>query len=340
MGVRKDSLKNGKWLAEAFIKGKRVRRWFETKAEASRFFNELKRQNSPLADLVAVRRENPQRLSELVELWFDLHGQTLSTGLKIRSCLLWACEVMGDPLARNFTLDDFSDYRKKRLNGLVNPSAKITTAPTESTLNNELLRFKAVFNELKRLNKWKGENPLDNMRRFKIKQNELYFLRHEEIERLLDVVKNPCFSPDLGVIIRICLATGARWSEAEDLTGAQVIPYRVTYTKTKTGKNRTVPISPELFELLPKKSGRLFKSVYHQFAKAINMAGIKLPKNQLTHVLRHTFASHFMMNGGNIIVLRDILGHSDIKMTMTYSHFAPSHLEAAVAFNPLANLHK
>ncbi|WP_159150688.1 tyrosine-type recombinase/integrase, partial [Klebsiella pneumoniae] len=43
-------------------------------------------------------------------------------------------------------------------------------------------------------------------------------------------------------------------------------------------------------------------------------------------VLRHTFASHFMMNGGNILVLRDILGHSDIKMTMVYAHFSPDHL--------------
>lgn len=45
-----------------------------------------------------------------------------------------------------------------------------------------------------------------------------------------------------------------------------------------------------------------------------------------------------MMNGGNILVLRDILGHVDIKMTMIYAHFAPDHLEDAVTKNPLANL--
>lgn len=49
-------------------------------------------------------------------------------------------------------------------------------------------------------------------------------------------------------------------------------------------------------------------------------------------------ASHFMMNGGNILVLRDILGHSDIKMTMVYAHFAPDHLEDAVSKNPLYRL--
>ncbi|MBK1752631.1 MAG: tyrosine-type recombinase/integrase, partial [Escherichia coli] len=50
---------------------------------------------------------------------------------------------------------------------------------------------------------------------------------------------------------------------------------------------------------------------------------------------RHTFASHFMMNGGNILVLQKILGHADITMTMRYAHFAPSHLEDAVRLNPL-----
>lgn len=60
--------------------------------------------------------------------------------------------------------------------------------------------------------------------------------------------------------------------------------------------------------------------------------------NQSFHVLRHTFASHFIMNGGNIIVLQRILGHSDIKQTMRYAHFSPEHLEDAVTKNPLFHL--
>ncbi|STN25700.1 integrase [Escherichia coli] len=64
---------------------------------------------------------------------------------------------------------------------------------------------------------------------------------------------------------------------------------------------------------------------------------IVLPRGQLTHVLRHTFAAHFMMSGGNILALQKILGHHDIKMTMRYAHLAPDHLETALRFNPLAN---
>lgn len=67
-------------------------------------------------------------------------------------------------------------------------------------------------------------------------------------------------------------------------------------------------------------------------------AGIETPAGQLTHVLRHTFASHFMMNGGNILVLQRILGHTDIKVTMRYAHFSPDHLSEAMLLNPLNNM--
>lgn len=44
------------------------------------------------------------------------------------------------------------------------------------------------------------------------------------------------------------------------------------------------------------------------------------------------------MNGGNILVFKEMLGHSDIKMTMIYAHFAPTHLEDAVTKNPFYGL--
>ncbi|MVY96031.1 tyrosine-type recombinase/integrase, partial [Enterobacteriaceae bacterium 8376wD7] len=65
---------------------------------------------------------------------------------------------------------------------------------------------------------------------------------------------------------------------------------------------------------------------------------IVLPRGHLTHALRHTFAAHFMMSGGNILAFQKILGHHDIKMTMRYAHLAPDHLETALRFNPLATM--
>jgi len=58
----------------------------------------------------------------------------------------------------------------------------------------------------------------------------------------------------------------------------------------------------------------------------------------LTHILRHSFASHFIMNGGDILTLQKTLGHSDLKMTMRYAHLSPEHLEKITKLNPINTL--
>lgn len=337
MAVRKDETKN-KWLAEAYIEGKRKRKWFDSKSEALRYYNALKQENSPLYKLITTQTlEEPKRLSELVQLWYDLHGRTLARGDMYREKLALMAQAFGDIYAKDFTVEMFADYRKKRLSGeIVFQNSKRRTQVKESTINFEHSIFKAMFNELKRFGKFKGENPLNGLKQFREKEKELIFLRGQEIDRLLNACKQ--INNDLLLVVKLCLATGARWSEAVNMKSSQLIPYKVTFIKTKGGKNRTVPISKALYDELPKKQGQLFKEATpFAFRQAIEMANIELPENQLTHVLRHSFASHFMMNGGNILVLKQILGHSDIQMTMVYAHFAPSHLESALTFNPLEN---
>jgi len=130
------------------------------------------------------------------------------------------------------------------------------------------------------------------------------------------------------------LATGARWSEAEGVTRSNFTPHRVTYNYTKSGKSRSVPISQELYDELIQEVP--FVSCSAAFRKAIERSGIQLPRGQLTHVCRHTFASHFVMKGGDILTLQKILGHSDTKLTMRYAHLSKGHLAMALELNPLS----
>jgi site-specific recombinase XerD len=44
------------------------------------------------------------------------------------------------------------------------------------------------------------------------------------------------------------------------------------------------------------------------------------------HDLRHTFASRYMMKGGDLYELAKILGHSNIKMTERYAKLAKQHI--------------
>ena len=54
--------------------------------------------------------------------------------------------------------------------------------------------------------------------------------------------------------------------------------------------------------------------------------------------LGHPFASHFMMNDGNILSLQKILGHSTRQMTMRYAHLSPDYLKEGYNLNPVSGL--
>jgi integrase len=337
MTVRK--LPSGDWVADFYSvnrsngkQGKRVRKKFATKGEALAFENYTLQQveDSPwLGD-----RKDRRRLSDLVRLWFERHGVTLRDGLKRKTTMLWAAECMGSPLATEFNAQLFTAYRAKRLDGQFARTKRISKV-SPRTMNLEQAYFLAVFNELKRLGEWSSPNPLENVRQFRINESEMSYLTREQVIRLIEECRKSS-AKDLELIVKVCLSTGARWGEAESLKCAQITSGKITFINTKGKRNRTIPVEAAFLEQLPKKKGALFTPCYYAFRNAFARADITLPAGQLTHVLRHTFASHFMMNGGNILVLQKILGHTDIKMTMRYSHFSPNHFEDALKFNPLS----
>lgn len=319
MSIRKQI--DGKWLLDFYPLGKpkdkpskRIRKTFSTKGEAIAYENYVMETlvEKPWLD----GKEDRRKLSELAQQWFDEHGITLDDGEKRLSAMMFACESMGNPLAHEFSATMFSLYRKKRLSGEIARTARVQKV-SPRTMNLELAYFRAVFNELKRLGHWKKDNPLENLRPFKSEDAELSYLENDEIERLLIQCMNSQNKSTYWVV-NIFLLTGSRWDEAESLTSKKIINSKITFLKTKSNRNRTVPVNPSFIDALPKpeKPGRLFESCYSAFRKAIERSDLNLPDGQLSHVLRHTFASHFMMNGGNILVLKKILGHTDIKMTM------------------------
>ena len=334
MTVKK--LTNGKWQAHFFPNGrdgKRIRRQFATKGEALAYERHYKEQVQDKPWL--GEKTDKRRVRDLVTAWYNAHGVTLADGEKRKGAMEFACLSMGDPLATEFNDKLFSVYREQRLSRKITRSDRVKSV-TPRTVNLELAYFRAMFNELKRLDDWIAPNPLENVREFKISESEMAYLTIEEIRTLLSECEKSR-SKDLTTIVKICLATGARWSEAEGLKGNQIRAGQIIYVKTKGKKNRAVPITEKLQADLPSVSNvqLLFKPCYSAFRKAIQRAGIETPAGQLTHVLRHTFASHFMMNGGNILVLQRILGHTDIKVTMRYAHFSPDHLSEAMLLNPL-----
>lgn len=170
------------------------------------------------------------------------------------------------------------------------------------------------------------------------RRKEMAWLTHEQITELLYDCNRQ--SVLLALIVKICLSIGARYREAVNLTRSQITKYRIRFVRTKGKKNRSLPINKELYEEIIALDGlKFFTDCYFQFLSVMEKSSIVLPRGQLTHALRHTFAAHFMLSGGNILALQKILGHHDIKMTMRYAHLAPDHLKAALHFNSLATMH-
>jgi len=136
----------------------------------------------------------------------------------------------------------------------------------------------------------------------------------------------------LRLLVLIALTTGMRteifglrWLDV--MYGEGLIAVRA---KLKGGKMRYVPMTPELASELRRvpaviAEDRIFppkpwatgerQRVEGSFEDLLERAGIE---DFRFHDLRHTFASWYMMNGGDLYELAKILGHSNIKMTERY----------------------
>ena len=133
--------------------------------------------------------------------------------------------------------------------------------------------------------------------------------------------------------MRIAEVFGLRWSDVMYDEGLLAVR-----AKLKGGKMRYVPMTPELAgelrrfpavlgedRVFPPKPGAkgARQRVEGSFEDLLDRAGIS---NFRFHDLRHTFASWYMMNGGDLYELAKILGHSNIKMTERYAKLAKHHI--------------
>jgi integrase len=320
-------LADGRWKVDVEpVKGKRFRKTFKMKAEALRFESTCR---SQLIDNPAwtPRPKDCRRLSELCDRYFDLHGHALVDGAAVHRILKKLSTDLGDPVAIKLTGNAFSEVRSLLFKQGIQPK----------TLNNRLGYLKALFNELNRLGDIDYANPLVNVRPLRLQERAVSFLSVSQISELLAALDARSTSPGVSLIARVCLSTGARWGEAQSLVPERVRSGLVTFMNTKSKRTRSIPVSLDVSNSLHAYFNLhgLFSNCILTFSRVLETTSIKLPAGQATHVLRHTFASHFVMRGGNILTLQKILGHTSLAMTMRYAHLSPDHLQDALTLNPL-----
>lgn len=302
--------------------GKRIRKKFDRKADAHSYERSIiaKYQDNDYLNRPADKR----RMSEFVELWWMLLGRNLPYAATRLSTINGVCRDMEDPMLYQIDSRCLINYRAYRLGEGIKAS----------TINHDLFALSGVFKSMAEIDEYHGENPVSSLAPLKEVRSEMSYLTTDEIDHFLAQLKGDYYR-----IAVLCLATGARWGEAYGLKAENIVHNNVMFSHTKNGDKRVVPISQEVADIIKtRESGRLFRVSYSRFRKMIKEAKPNLPDGQAAHALRHTFATHFMIKGGNIITLQRILGHSDVSQTMTYAHFAPDFLADAVSLNPLTSV--
>ncbi|TBN46709.1 site-specific integrase [Pseudomonas sp. BGI-2] len=172
-------------------------------------------------------------------------------------------------------------------------------------------------------NKWRTDRKKDLM----VDLNKLYFADH------------------LKPLVLISINTGMRRGEVFNLTWTDIDLKNKIITvegaTSKSGQTRHIPINKELLEILtnwkdqtsdkgfvfPGKDGHRLDNVKKSWDGLLTLAKIE---GFRWHDLRHTFASKLVMAGVPLNTVRELLGHSDLAMTLRYAHLAPDSKAAAV----------
>ncbi|MDI3506316.1 MAG: integrase/recombinase XerC [Methanomicrobiaceae archaeon] len=168
-------------------------------------------------------------------------------------------------------------------------------------------------------------DPMIGVERPRIKNQELKYLKHSQVIRLINTIENERDR----LIVRLIYATGVRVSELCSISIEDIdFEDHTIRVRGKGGKIRTVFIDDETLEevgrfignkiagpLFPGQQGkhlspRTVQHIFRQYA----------PLGITPHKIRHSYASELYRRSKNLRVVQENLGHSSIKTTEIYLH--------------------
>jgi site-specific recombinase XerD len=168
-------------------------------------------------------------------------------------------------------------------------------------------------------------NPLVGIERPRIKQQEVKYLKHNQVQRLIDSIEDPRDN----LIVRTIYATGVRVSELCNINIEEIdFDEHTIRIRGKGGKIRIVFVDDDTLSDIStfignRISGPLFIG---QQGKNISCRAIQhifkhyAPNGITPHKIRHSYASELYKRSKNLRVVQENLGHSSIKTTEIYLH--------------------
>jgi len=207
-----------------------------------------------------------------------------------------------------------------------------------ATINREVALLKHMFTKALEWGRLK-ENPAKKVKLLDGEVERVRYLMPDEIKTLLSKCDD-----FLRPIVIVAVNTGLRKGELFSLRWRDInfevgiISILKTNTKNKTRKD--IPMNKAVTATLTgmsrrgqhvfcKEDGAILKysSVRKSFGKAVRKSGIE---DFRFHDLRHSFASNLVMAGVDILIVQQLMGHKDLKMTLRYSHLSPAYKAKAV----------
>lgn len=193
---------------------------------------------------------------------------------------------------------------------------------------------------------------IDNVPRIKLLKlppQKFDFLTFEELERLLDAVKDNRERRALFLLgaesgLRMGEIIGLEWGDVDFVSGKITVrrsEWRGIVGSPKGGRERQIPMTVRLAAALRAHRHLRGERVFCQddgssFTHGIVEAAIRFARKRAglrhvgCHVLRHTFCSHLAMRGAAPKAIQELAGHTTLTMTLRYMHLAPSALREAI----------
>ena len=329
--------------------GKRRSKTFETYRAAERALTKLQAESQEIQTGVRPVPVPDYTFNYLCDYW-EAHRSTRKKSGKddISIFRRHLRPAFGHLLLKDLTLERVDEFRKRLcpderdrpdLNRKRLPDGQVTV----KTLHNILTLLISTLNLAVDL-RWIPAKP--NIKKPRLLPAQFSYIRtREEIAAFLRAAREE----EAGVyeLYSLAVLTGLRAGEilglhwnAVDLVGRLITVCRSYDKTTKTDEIRYVPILDPLLPLLkewklrcpssvivfPSQTGTIQQPSARVLQETLQRVREKaeIPYRFSFHSLRHTFASHFMMAGGDIYRLQRILGHKSIVMTERYSHLSPT----------------
>ncbi|MBS3798774.1 site-specific integrase [Pseudoalteromonas sp. BDTF-M6] len=242
-------------------------------------------------------------------------------------------QVFMDYQLKDITAWEVEKWRNKRLDDAIKPA----------TANRQINLIKGC---LSRAVEWGliESHDLQKVKALTVDNSKVRYLSKDEELRLRAALD------DLGIdylktLVLLARNTGMRKGELlslkwEDINLTNKV-LTVDFQNAKSGSSRHIPLNTEAFNTLIKwkdlsgDNGYVFKGenqlqikdFRYDWARLLDAAAIT---NFRFHDLRHHFASMLVMASVDLNTVRELLGHSDLNMTLRYAHLAPEHKAAAV----------